>query len=194
MEDTDIALMQRIQSGDTESFEILFARHHRKVLNIIYRYIGNASLSEDLVQEVFLRVYKIRKSYKPTAEFTTWLYEIVKNLCLNELKKKSRKTYSLDADQENPNLNHAQYIQSPELSPAKLIEQAESVRVIKQVIARLPPNQRMAVVLNKYEALSYKEISKIMGLSTKAVKSLLLRARTNIKEMISPYLDRGNNL
>lgn len=189
IEDTDIILMQRIKSGDIQSFDKLLERHHKRVLNIVYKYIGNKQSAEDLVQEVFLRIYKSRHSYKPKAKFTTWLYEIVKNLCLQELKKKSNKTYSIEANQENPKMNHIANLQNPGALPPEIIEKEEITLLIKEVIDSLPPNQRMAVVLNKYEDLSYQEIADSMAISMKAVKSLLSRARMNIKEKLLTYVD-----
>lgn len=190
MHDIDITLMLGTKAGDTRSFEKLVERHQKSVLNVIYRYIGDGHLAEDLTQEVFLRVYQARKSYRPEAKFTTWLYTIVKHLCLNELKRKGRKVYSVDAYTNDSDIKPAQYMQAPGSSPSEIIEKKEIARVVKEVVAHLPPNQRMAVVLNKYEGLSYQEIGKSMGISIKAVKSLLLRARVNIKDKLSAYINK----
>lgn len=184
MPDTDIDLMQRLKAGDTRSFEELLQRHQKRVLNVIYRYLGHATLAEDLVQEVFLRVYKARQSYKPKAKFTTWLYKITANLCLKELEKRRKKTYSLDSGTKEP----AQYIQSTAASPAETMEQKEVAQVVQDALAELPPKQRMAVVLNKYQGFSYEEIAASMELSTKAIKSLLFRARTSLKERLAVYV------
>lgn len=208
MEDTDILLMQRIKSGDVQSFDELFERHHKRVLNIIYKYIGNKQSAEDLVQEVFLRVYKSRHSYKPTAKFTTWLYTIVKNLCFKEFRKSSQKIYSIEANAGNSEIKSTQYFfakggsvygtglreedrirQDQVTLPSEIIEKEEITRRIKEVIEGLPPKQRIAVILNKYECLSYQEIADSIGISIKAVKSLLCRARINIKDKLSAYVD-----
>lgn len=187
MPDTDITLMLAVKSGDTRSFEQLLARHQKSVLNVIYRYVGDAYWAEDLTQEVFLRVYKARESYEPEAKFTTWLYKIVTNLCFKELKKK-RKIYSLDHDPNNSDINPGQYIQAPVSDPSEKGARDDLVPVVKQVVENLPANQRMAVVLSKYQGLGYQEIARSMGISAKAVKSLLARARTNIKERLAIYI------
>lgn len=189
MEDTDILLMQRIKSGDVQSFDKLLERHHKRVLNIIYKYIGNEQSAEDLVQEVFLRVYKSRHSYKPKAKFTTWLYTIVKNLCFKEFKKSSQKIYSVESNAENSEIESIQYFQNQVTLPPEIIEKEEITRRIKEVIDGLPPKQRIAVILNKYECLSYQEIADSIDISIKAVKSLLFRARINIKDKLSAYVD-----
>ncbi|MFH1228115.1 MAG: RNA polymerase sigma factor [Planctomycetota bacterium] len=183
-EDADAVLMQRIKSGDIGSFDELLGRHHKRVLNIVYKFIGNEQSSEGLAQEVFLRVFRAKESYKPTAKFTTWLYQIVKNLCLQQIKKKSNQTYSIDANPDNP----GEYIQSPGALPSEIVEKKETADRVKEAIAGLPPNQRIAIILNKYEELSYQEIADTMDISAKAVKSLLLRARVNIKEKLADYV------
>jgi len=180
MDDIDITLMLGVKAGDIQCFEQLFAKHQKSVLNVIYRYVGNAHLAEDLTQETFFRVYKARESYQADAKFTTYLYRIVTNLCINELKRR-KPLYSLDSSPE-----HTDNIPAPELHST---EDPELTQRVKAVIAGLLPNQRMAVVLNKYEKLSYQEIAERMDISVKAVKSLLARARTNIKEQLEPYIN-----
>jgi len=188
MEDSDITLMQRLKVGNIQSFDQLLVRHHKRVLNIIYKYIGDAVLAEDLVQEVFLRVYKARVTYQPTAKFTTWLYQIVKNLCLQKLKKGGYKVYSMDSHPHHSGIKPTEYLPSPGALPLEIIEQAEVAEVVKAALAVLPPNQRMALVLNKYEGLAYNEIAESMSLSFKAVKSLLSRARVSLKEKLAAYV------
>lgn len=179
MHDTDIRLMLEVQSGNIRSFEELLAKHQKGVLNVIYRYVNNEHLAEDLAQEAFLRIYKARSSYQPQAKFTTWLYKIVTNLCLNELKR-HKKTYSLD-----------QAPDQADIKPSQPAEKTETINKVKEVIADLPPNQRMAVVLNKYQGLPYEAIAQSLGISAKAVKSLLARARANIKERLAGYVNKN---
>ena len=193
-EDTDIAAMKRLAAGEDEALEELVERHKRVVLNIAYRYTGDSVAAEDLAQEAFIRVYQARKRYKPAAKFSTWLYRIVSNLCLSALRKEQvRKAYSLDSTLETQEGEFRTDRSTEETgSPGARLEREELAGVVREAVQALPENQRIAVILNRYASLGYQEVAKSMGLSSMAVKSLLNRARSNLKEKLSPYIERGD--
>jgi RNA polymerase sigma-70 factor (ECF subfamily) len=178
-------LMARIARGDDDAFETLVNRHQSSVLNLIYRFIGDRSQTKDLAQEVFLRVWQGAKTYKPEAKFTTWLYRITANLCLNELKSSRRKKW---LQFPMSNLDHE--VQSEEdlpdnsPSPEDLLLAKERRRQIANALQSLPENQRMALILKRYDALSYEEIAKVIGCSVSAVESLLVRAKRTLQEKL----------
>jgi RNA polymerase sigma-70 factor, ECF subfamily len=178
-------LMARFGRGDSRAFEILVRRHQRSVLNFIYRFIGDRIEAEDLAQEVFLKAWQSAAAYKPTAKFTTWIYRIAANLCINKQKyNRIRRLFMVSPSRkEEEALGDEFYAdhagKSP--SPEDLLLVAERRRQILNAIQQLPANQRMALVLKRYDDLSYKEISKIMDLSVSAVDSLVVRAKRNLR-------------
>jgi len=181
-------LMARIAKGDTDAFEILVNRHQTSVLNLIYRFIGDRTQAKDLAQEVFLRVWQAAKSYEPKAKFTTWIYCITANLCLNELKSARRKKLfqflRSDADNE---IHGEKDFPDGSPSPEDLLLAKERSHQITKALQNLPENQRMAVILKRYDDLSYEEIARVMGCSVPAVESLLVRAKRTLKEKLAPY-------
>jgi RNA polymerase sigma-70 factor (ECF subfamily) len=187
--DPDAALMLLVKDGDEKAFATLVTRYQDRVLGLAYRYLGERGSAEDLAQEAFLRVYKARERYVPTAKFSTWLYRIVVNLCLNEIRyRKGRQAMSLAvATETSSNLNINLADESvPE--PGKTLEDEELSIRIREIISGLPDNQRIAILLNKFEGLSYQEVAEAMDTTVTAVKSLLTRARVRIKEKLIPYL------
>ncbi|MEN8149536.1 MAG: sigma-70 family RNA polymerase sigma factor [Planctomycetota bacterium] len=186
--DADTELMLEVRDGDDEAFATLVRRYQSRVVGLAYRYIGDRESAEDLAQEAFLRVYKARERYEPRAKFSTWLYRIVVNLCLNEIRwRKGRPAMALAvATETSSNLNVDVTDNEPE--PIQTMQDAELAETIREIIGTLPENQRIAILLNKYEGLSYIEVAESMELSVMAVKSLLTRARVKIKEKLAPFL------
>ena len=190
---SDKELMSRIAGSDAQAFEILVQRHQRRILNLIYRSIGDRMQAEDVAQEVFLRVWRAAEDYEPKAKFTTWVYRIAVNLCLDALKEARRKQPFVDLyvgaenlDENGEVLNGYNSARSPE---ELLIDAEESDRIIA-ALQGLPTNQRLAVVLAKFDGLSYDEISRILGCSVSAVESLLVRAKkTFSKDCFFPVDD-----
>ena len=178
-------LMLRIAEGEEHAFEILVERHQASVLNLIYRLIGDRTKSEDLAQEVFLRVWKAAGDYKPKAKFTTWLYRIAANLCLNELKASRRKKwlrfFQAGTDEQRAGENN---LSDASPSPEDLLLTRERSRQITAALQSLPENQRMAIILKRYDDLSYEEIAGILNCSVSAVESLLVRAKRNLQEKL----------
>jgi len=183
--------MLRFQSGEESCFEELVERHKQRVFNIAYRYLGNIDDAEDAAQQVFINVYNAQKTYAPKAQFTTWLYTICKNTCLKTFRKKRLKTVSIDADLELEQDDLSFQLPDPN-APTPLENAINSERdlAVKAAIDSLPENQKMVVILCKYEQLSYEKIAEITGFSIKAVKSLLHRARVNLKEKLSGYFNK----
>jgi len=181
-------LMARIANGDDDAFGILVNRHQTSVLNLVYRFIGDRTQAKDLSQEVFLRVWQAAKSYEPRAKFTTWIYRITANLCLNELKSARRKKwlqflrsngdYEIQTEEAFPD-------GSP--SPEDVLLAKERSRQISNALQSLPDSQRMALVMKKYDDLSYQEIGQILGCSVSAIESLLVRAKKTLQETLKNF-------
>jgi RNA polymerase sigma-70 factor (ECF subfamily) len=182
----DVRLMQLVSAGEAVAFEELVERHQRLVLGTVARMLGNNSDVEDIAQQVFVRVWKSAKRYVPRAKFTTWLLKITRNLVFNELRRRSRHAHlplqvESEGDERPLKDEHAT---TPD---ASLLEQ-ELQHAIETAIAQLPETQRLAVVLRRYDELSYEEIAEVLGQSVPAVKSLLFRARAELRTRLSRYL------
>jgi RNA polymerase sigma-70 factor (ECF subfamily) len=190
--DPDAKLMLEFVQGNTSAFEQILKKYKGFVINIAYRFIQNRAEAEDIAQEVFLRVYNSANRYNPKAKFSTWIYKITTNICLNRFKsKKYLQAISLDkpisatGDEIIPEIPDPSYVH-----PSVNAEKKELNQLVKEAISSLPTNQRMAVILQKYEGLSYLEISEIMRCSTSAVDSLLQRAKQNMKRKLAPHLKK----
>jgi len=181
-------LMAKIATGDEGAFEILVDRHQGSILNIIYRYIGDRTQAKDLAQEVLIRVWKSAETYRPEAKFTTWLYRITANLCFNELKSSRRKkwfSFHQSHDQSGDTIEETLSDGAP--SAEDLLIEKERSRQISDALRSLPDNQRMALVLKRYDDLSYAEIAQIIGCSVSAVESLLVRAKRTLQEKLKNF-------
>ena len=181
-------LMVRIAKGDDDAFEILVNRHQTSVLNLIYRFIGDRTQAKDLAQEVFLRVWQTAKSYEPKAKFTTWTYRIATNLCFNELKAARRRRWFPFYRSEEDNENAVEDTYSDGSPTAEdLLLAKERSRQISDALQDLPANQRMALILKRYDDLPYEEIARVMGCSVSAIESLLVRAKKNLQEKLKNF-------
>jgi RNA polymerase sigma-70 factor (ECF subfamily) len=181
-------LMARIAEGDEDAFEILVNRHQTSVLNLIYRFIGDRTQAKDLAQEVFIRVWQAARSYQPKAKFTTWVYRITANLCVNELKSARRKKwFSFNRSDKDGEHTFEETLADSAPSSEDLLLEKERSRRISDALQSLPENQRMALILKRYEGLSYQEIAQIIGCSVSAVESLLVRAKRTLQEKLKIY-------
>lgn len=180
----DRELMARCQAGDDSCFEVLVERHKQRVMNLVFRFMQGSDEAEDVAQEVFIRIYKAKDKYKPTAQFTTWLHTICRNTCFNAMAKKSRRPVLLkdDGDDERDTVQEIPDAGTP--TPEKSMMYNELAQAVKKGVDSLPDNQREAFILARYEHCSYEEIAKRMACSAKAVKSLLNRAKTNLREKL----------
>jgi RNA polymerase sigma-70 factor (ECF subfamily) len=183
--DPGVTWMLRYQSGDEGAFDRLVEGYSGRVYALLTRFLGPAQSREDLVQEVFLRVIRARAHYRPEARFSTWLYRIVFNLCVNEGERK-RPGMSLDAHGDAARERWADERTS---APGAELERADVVASVRAAIAELPERQRMALVLAKYDDLPYGEVAEVLGTSEKAVKSMIHRARETLRLRLSAFLE-----
>ncbi len=180
--------MLKASRGDMKAFEDLVSIFQKPVLNTIYRYLGDASFAEDLAQEVFLRIFQARKRYKPLAKFETWVHRIVYNVVVNEAQYRGRrKAMSLDVCIEGGH-DRKEFMAGSVTDPLERLETEELHLKVRESVLSLPPNQRMAVILNKYEDMSYQEVAAALGTSVKATKSMLFRAREKVKSKLERYM------
>ncbi len=184
----DIALMLRVKTGDLEAFEILVERHQHSVVGTAAKMLGGEADAEDVAQHVFVRVWKSAPRYEPSAKFTTWLMTITRNLVFNEMRRRQRaKFIPIDAEPEDgPPL---QFEDTEARQPNQELLNTELKDAIEKAIASLPENQRIAIVLRRFENMPYEDIAKVLKTSVPAVKSILFRARTELKEALKRYLD-----
>jgi RNA polymerase sigma-70 factor, ECF subfamily len=190
---TDVQLMLDVKSGDEASFELLLHRYRTPLVNFLYRMVRNREQAEDLAQEVFIRVYRARAEYVPSAKFTTWLFRIATNLALNSLRDNRYKKLedSIDApariDSEEGDDRPLDVAEKHPNIEQHLVEEAR-VKMIRHAIDKLPEKQRAAVLLHKYEELDYAEIAKILSCSESALKSLLFRAYETLRVELAPLV------
>ena len=194
-DEQDILWMMRIRNGDRDAFGELVECHQQRVVGTVARMLGgDANDAEDIGQQVFLRVWKSAPRYEPTAKFTTWLYTITRNLVFNEMRRrKHRPVVSLDAEMPGDGgggSDGAARIEDKQAAgPDATLLEAEMQQAITAAIAQLPEAQRVAIILRRYEELSYEEIAGVLKLTVPAVKSLLFRARVLLREKLARYLD-----
>lgn len=185
--DEDVILMLAVSKGDETAFAKLVEKHQGAVIGTVAKMLGSSSDAEDIAQQVFVRLWKSAKRYKPTAKFTTYLFTITRNLVFNETRKrKIRKQVSIEEQGEEWG---AQYQDNKGSSPAEDSLHKELSKKVDQAIANLPEKQRIAVILRKYEQMPYDEIAQVLKLSLSAVKSQLFRAREQLKESLAEYLE-----
>ena len=182
----DVRLMRLVGRGDMEAFEQLIERHQTLVAGTVARMLGSNSDVDDIAQQVFIRVWKSASRYVPRAKFTTWLLKITRNLVFNELRRSKRHTQV--PLQTGPGTEELPIKDESNLSPDILLLEIELQGAIEKAIMKLPDVQRMALILRRYEELSYEEIGEILDLSVSAVKSVLFRARAELRARLSKYL------
>ena len=182
----DVRLMRLVGRGDTSAFEELIERHQSLVAGTVARMLGSNSDVEDIAQQVFIRVWKSARRYVPRAKFTTWLLKITRNLVFNELRRSKRHAHV--PLQTNPGTEEFPIKDEVNPAPDASLLETELQQAIDDAITQLPESQRMALILRRYEQLSYEEISEVLDLSVPAVKSVLFRARTELRARLSRYL------
>jgi RNA polymerase sigma-70 factor (ECF subfamily) len=184
--------MLQVKDGDESAFAEIMERYQNRVLAVLYNALGNREEAEDLTQEVFLRIYRARHGYQPTAKFSTWVFTITNHLAMNARRSwKFLRTVAIDARESGPlgARPAEQLVQEPGTDAAGQLERSEIAELVLRAVEQLNERQRMAVLLNKFEDLGYAEIGEIMSLTPAAVQSLLTRARASLREMLEPYLD-----
>jgi RNA polymerase sigma-70 factor (ECF subfamily) len=183
--DIDAGLMLCVREGDTLCFSALLDRHRNSVVHFLFRMVQNQAIAEELAQEVFLRVYRSRASYEPSAKFTTWLFRISSNLAFNWLRdgknERSQESLQDDASSASRRLSdHQPNVENVLVHRVKLNE-------VRDAIAKLPAKQRAAVLMHKYEEMEYSQIARVLGCSESAVKSLLFRAYESLRARLAHY-------
>ena len=192
--DPDAALMLRVKRGDRIAFAELVEKYQQPLFNFICRTLRDETESEDLAQNVFLQVYKSRQRYEATAKFSTWLFTIARNLCLNEIRRRSRHPAE-SIENSQPELEEhpqRQYEDKKYVLPTENTLHRELAQKFEAALAELPENQRSAIMLCREDELSYEEIAKILDCSLSATKSLIHRGRETLKERLKPYLKSCN--
>jgi len=191
LRDPDIRLMLRVRADEPGAFEEMVDNYQHRLVGVMHHLVGSAEEAEDLAQEVFLRVYRARHKYRPRSKFSTWLFTIANNLALNALRSRQRKpVVPLDVHDSGPlgPRPAEQLVRDRSGAPSHRVQQQELVTVIQKALENLNERQRVAVVLNKFEDMNYCEIAEVMGLTTQAVKSLLSRARSNLRAELQTYI------
>lgn len=196
LHDPDTRLMLRVQAGDQVAFEQLVKSYQDRLVNVLFHQLGDQQAAEDVAQEVFLRVYRARNTYQPTARFSTWIFHIANNLASNSRRSKFRRR-----EVDVPPTPSGR-IQSPaELAtdrsahmPARVFDRNEIQNVVQEAVQSLSERHRMALLLHRFEGMSYADIGAAMELSVPAVKSLLARARESLREKLLPYLGKAEDL
>src|SRR5437879_1315130 len=191
--DPDAALMLRVKQGDTAAFTALVEKYKQPMLNFVRRTLRDETEAEDLAQVVFVQVWKSAARYETRAKFSTWLFTIARNLCLNEIRRRSRHpAESLDAPHpEREDQPLRQFEDAKTFSPPDALLHGELDQKIQQALSELPENQRLAILLCRQEELSYEDIARVLGCSLSATKSLIHRGRETLKQKLKPYLRTG---
>lgn len=181
--------MERIKTGDEDAFRELVELHQQRVIGICVKLMGDPIEAEDVAQQVFVRIWKSAGRWEPTAKFTTWLYTITKNLVFNETRRRSRHpARSLDAPSDFDEDHQIQYADTNAKTPDATLLDTEMQDAIERAIQELPEVSRMAIVLRRYQDVSYEEMAVILKLTVPAVKSVLFRARMELREKLKAYL------
>ncbi len=193
--DPDVRLMLEVRDGSATAFEELVVRYQARLLRVLEHLVGRREWAEDLAQEVFLRVYRRRQHYEPGAKFVTWLFTIANNVACNALRDRSRRPeVNLAGAESGPlggqPLDRLAQASSGEM-PARRLDKAEMHEMVRMALDELNERQRMAVLLNKFEGMSYADIARTMDMTTQAVKSILSRAREKLRQVLEPYFENG---
>ncbi|MEO8592557.1 MAG: RNA polymerase sigma factor [Candidatus Solibacter sp.] len=182
--DLDAELMLRVKEGDGESFALLLGKHRSPVIHFLFRMVQSQAVAEELAQEVFLRVYRSRNTYVPTAKFTTWLFRIATHLALNALRDGKSERLQERLDDDTGGVPARQVSDRSPTVEQKLVHQAK-MEEVRRAIAVLPAKQRAAVLMHKYQEMEYSQIAKVLSCSESAVKSLLFRAYETLRARLA---------
>ncbi len=193
--DPDVRLMLQVRNGNAAAFEKLVEKYQNRLISVLEHIVPNRDQAEDLTQEVFMRVYRARERYVPGAKFSTWLFTITHNVASNAIRKHVRRKevnlISSPSGKIDVQPLDTMAKAKSGLMPTRRVDQKEMSAIVRDAIQTLNERQRMAMLLSKFEGMSYIEISESMNLTTQAVKSLLSRARSNLRDILQPYVDSG---
>jgi RNA polymerase sigma-70 factor (ECF subfamily) len=187
---SDAAVMLRVAAGDEAGYNYLVAKYHRPMIHFLYRMVHNQAVAEELAQEVFLRVYRARDSYRAEARFTTWLYRIATNLAVNHARdtrhERAAQTIYLDAPDEETGMSPDLADNEPSVEQRPVRD--ERMAAIRSHVMALPERQRMAVLMHKYQGMDYRQIGEVLKLSESATKSLLFRAYQTLRDKLKDFV------
>jgi RNA polymerase sigma-70 factor (ECF subfamily) len=193
--DPDVQLMLRVKEGDEAAFTQLVANYQDRLIGVLTHILQDREAAEDLAQEVFLRIYRARHAYEPTARFATWLFRIANNLASNLRRDSGRRHETSlngnDSSPLGPRPCEKLIADKSGLMPVRVADKREMCSVVQAALETLTEPQRMAVLLNKFEEMSYADIAAALDISPSAVKSLLMRARETLRSRLEPYVQRG---
>jgi RNA polymerase sigma-70 factor (ECF subfamily) len=196
-DDPDVRLMLSFQKGDVGAFQQLFNKYSASVVNFAFRFVGSRERAEELAQEVFLQVYRWQERYEPRAKFSTWLFRIAHNHCLNEIRKGEYKVSHESLDSRLNSEGDERERDLPDANPKKgddILAAKQAADKIQQILRRLPESQRSAVTLSRLEGLSYQEVAEVLGTTEKAVKSLVFRATQSLREGLREFLESHDDM
>lgn len=187
---SDVDIMLRVKTGDESAFAYLVQKYRRPMVGFMYRLCHNPSTAEELAQEVFLRVYRSRSSYEPSAKFTTWLYRIATNLAVNHARdtRHERPENTLRLDEPDQETGNTPDLADNSLSAEEKMLKQERLAAIRSVVNALPERQRVAVIMHKYQQMDYRQIAGVLKLSESATKSLLYRAYETLREQLKAFV------
>lgn len=194
LRDPDVRMMLRAKAGDEFAFADLVTSYQQRLVGVLSHMLGDSEMAEDVAQEVFFRVYQARNGYEPTARFATWLFRIAHNLALNRRRDEGRrKEFVPNGDSSTMGARPVERMLADKsgMMPQRQFDKGEMKAIVNAAVATLNEHQRMAVLLHKYEDMSYSEIAEALEMTPAAVKSLLSRARDNLREKLEPYVMRG---
>ena len=185
--------MLRAKRGDRAAFAELVEKYKQPLMNFVFRSMRDEIEAEDLAQNVFLQAWKSRRRYRQTAKLSTWLFTIARNLCLNEIRRRSRHPAESieESHAEHEDQPRQQYEDKSQIAPPEKLLHSELAQKIEEALAGLPENQRTAILLCRQDELSYEEIAEVLDCSLSATKSLIHRGRETLKEKLKPYLQTG---
>ena len=188
MEDSDVML--RLRAGDMAAFDYLLAKYRRPIIHFMYRMVHNEAVAEELAQEVFLRVYRSRETYRAEARFSTWLYRIATNLGVNHARdtRHERAASTIYLDEPDSETGSTPDVADATPSAESAILRRERMAAIREHVMALPERQQMAVLMHKYDGMDYKQIGDVLKLSESATKSLLFRAYQTLREKLKPFI------
>lgn len=195
LHDPDVRLMLQVRDDNAAAFDELMLRYQNRLVTVLEHLVGRRDQAEDLAQEVFLRVYRARKRYVAGAKFSTWLYTIANHAAANALRSRSRRPEvnltTKPTESGSTSVLDKMALAASGAMPTRQLDKAELQDIVRAALQGLSERQRLAVLLNKFEDMSYADIATTMEMSPQAVKSLLSRARLNLKEILEPYLSDG---
>jgi RNA polymerase sigma-70 factor, ECF subfamily len=188
---SDHALMVAIQKGDAVAFEQLLVKYSRTIVNFIYKFVNDVGMAEELAQEVFLKIYLARHTYEPRAPFSSWLYKIAANEGMKAARKERRWFFRTGRQEADGHENTLEAIPDTRQNAEHDLKDAETSRIVQKAINSLPKKEKLAIVLRRYEGLSYEEIAAVMNCTEGAVKTYIHRGKLHLRDIMLPYIAKG---